>query len=65
MTPLDEALMFSGITPPRGNSHKTRCPVCSAGRTKSAQPCLSVYPKQGRVEWACHHCGWEDQAVIA
>lgn len=56
MTPLVEALMFNGITPP-ARGRKTTCPKCSHTRTKADEPCLKIYPADGWVEWLCFHCG--------
>ena len=39
--------------------HKTVCPLCSAKRRKSRDPCLGVAIEPGdRVMWHCNHCGW-------
>lgn len=54
------ALQWRGITPPLPQSRKTTCPVCSHARAKSGEKCMSVFPHPDRVEWMCHHCGWED-----
>lgn len=58
MTPLTEALMFNGITPPQ-RGHKTTCPMCSHTRQKATEPCLKIYPADGWVDWLCFHCGWK------
>lgn len=65
MTPVSEALMWRGITPPPQDSRKTTCPVCSHTRAKQDERCLSIYPKAGWVDWRCHHCGWEDGEFVA
>ena len=59
------ALMWRGITPPPFGSRKTTCPICSEGRNKRDERCLSVYDKGAWIEWKCHHCGWEDREVAA
>ena len=48
----------------RSNSgqEKTRCPECSTGRRKQADPCLSVNIDEGI--WNCHHCGWKGSLNI-
>lgn len=65
MTPSHaETLMWRGITPPPMHSRKTLCPHCSHTRTKDREPCLSVYPSDGWIDWRCHHCGWEDGEAV-
>lgn len=65
MTPLHEALMWAGITPPATNSRKTTCPMCSNTRAKREQRCLSIYPAAHLVAWFCHHCQWEGAEPIS
>lgn len=35
---------------------KVRCPLCSKGRNKSTEPCLSIDVSTGG--FVCWHCGW-------
>lgn len=60
MTPLAEALMFNGITPPSEGKAKTTCPMCSHTRRKSQEKCLRIFTIADRVSWSCFHCGWKD-----
>jgi twinkle protein len=39
---------------------KTRCPQCSATRSKPRDPCLSVNITDGLYN--CHNCGWDGKA---
>ncbi len=63
MTPLHEALMFNGITPPK-RGRKTTCPHCSHTRTKRDELCLKVYPQGNSVRWICFHCEWTGEDRI-
>ena len=64
MTPLTEALLFAGIVPPPEGSNRTTCPMCSHTRRKADDRCLSIYPRDGWVDWKCHHCGWQDGDIV-
>lgn len=65
MTPIAEALMFAGITPPAGNSTRTTCPYCSHTRAKPTEKCVSIYPMPGHVRWVCHHCAMHGLEVVS
>jgi transposase-like protein len=51
-------LAFAGIQAERHTS-RTTCPYCSAHRRKRREKCLALHVHGQRVEWVCHHCGWE------
>lgn len=45
--------------------HRTICPLCSAQRRNSAEPCLSVTIDSEHAVWNCHHCGWRGSTRAA
>ena len=50
-----------GVRLPRWSlgNHRTTCPVCSPGRKKKKDPCLSVtVNRDGSIVFYCHHCEW-------
>jgi phosphatidylethanolamine-binding protein (PEBP) family uncharacterized protein len=61
--PILPELGYHGIYPPPGATyHRQTCPICSAWRVKSDEPCLVVRiisPNSAAVE--CHHCGHQER----
>jgi hypothetical protein len=41
----------------KSGNQKTICPICSANRKNSTDPCLSVNAVEG--VYNCHNCGWK------
>lgn len=39
------------------NHFRSTCPLCSEGRRKKNDKCVSVDIKEGKLFWSCKHCG--------
>ncbi len=58
MTPITRELTWHGITlPPGATYHRQTCPICSAWRDKTTEPCLVVEVISAtQADVICHHC---------